>query len=281
MRKTASKEDQKHSPSSGDKSEVLGPPLPPGFKQSKESDDEEGTYGPSLPPGFKKPEDSEEEDCFGPPLPPGHIREEVSSEEEGEIIGPLPPSSSDMKNVKTVAEQFEERATKMKDRLQGKDESSAPKRETWMTELPDNYKSFGLGPRSFRKNALPENDDRSVWTDTPADQERKLRERLLAKTQGKDKKPQAEPKLSERDRMIADQVDAYNQSERNQSLMDMHTSSRKRKAEEANEKKERRPFDREIDLQVNRFDEAQRKNLIKKSAKLDSRFAHSKDKVFL
>lgn len=51
--------------------------------------------------------------------------------------------------------------------------------------------------------------------------------------------------------------------------------------EEANEKKERRPFDREIDLQVNRFDEAQRKNLIKKSAKLDSRFSHGKDKVFL
>ena len=36
--------------------------------------------------------------------------------------------------------------------------------------------------------------------------------------------------------------------------------------------KERRPFDRDLDLQVNRLDEAQRKAIIKRSQELGSRF---------
>ena len=41
------------------------------------------------------------------------------------------------------------------------------------------------------------------------------------------------------------------------------------------EKKERQPFDRDRDLKVNKFDDAQRKAIIKKSAMLNSRFQHS------
>jgi Protein of unknown function (DUF3752) len=37
--------------------------------------------------------------------------------------------------------------------------------------------------------------------------------------------------------------------------------------------KERRRFDRDQDLQVNRFDEAQKKGVIKKAQLLDTRFA--------
>ncbi|PIK52432.1 hypothetical protein BSL78_10682 [Apostichopus japonicus] len=271
------------------KEEVLGPPLPPGFKQtpddSGEDDDDDDTYGPSLPPGFKGvDEDSDEDDSFGPPLPPGHKMQEVSSEEEGEIIGPLPPSAADGTSRQSIVKQFEERSKRMKDKLEGKDTVAAPKREAWMMELPDNFKSFGVGPRTFRKKALPENDDRSVWTDTPAEQERKLREKLVAKTQGKKKsKEKPEPEISEKDRQVAEQVEAYNSNQRSKSLMDMHSHNRKRKQEEGEgeKKNERRPFDRDIDLQVNKFDDAQRKHLIKKSAKLDTRFSHGKEKVFL
>ena len=50
------------------------------------------------------------------------------------------------------------------------------------------------------------------------------------------------------------------------------------KKNKKDEKSERRPFDREIDLQVNRFDEAQKKSIIKKAQQLDTRFGAGKSK---
>lgn len=48
-------------------------------------------------------------------------------------------------------------------------------RETWMTELPPELQHIGLGARTFKKRSGPEKADRSIWTDTPADRERKAR----------------------------------------------------------------------------------------------------------
>lgn len=44
-----------------------------------------------------------------------------------------------------------------------------------MTELPPEMKDFGLGPRTFKRRADDRSGDRSVWTDTPADRERKAK----------------------------------------------------------------------------------------------------------
>lgn len=44
-----------------------------------------------------------------------------------------------------------------------------------MTELPPELKSFGFGPRTFKRRADDKSGDRSVWTDTPADRERKAK----------------------------------------------------------------------------------------------------------
>lgn len=64
--------------------------------------------------------------------------------------------------------------------------------------------------------------------------------------------------------------------------MSMHTKKMKEKAKEkADKPAERRPFDRDADLQVNRFDEAQKQRLLKKSQELNTRFSHSKDRMFL
>lgn len=48
-------------------------------------------------------------------------------------------------------------------------------RDTWMTELPPELQHIGLGARTFKKRSGPDNKDRSVWTDTPADRERKAK----------------------------------------------------------------------------------------------------------
>lgn len=58
-----------------------------------------------------------------------------------------------------------------------KDSSKPITRESWMTELPPEMKDFGLGPRTFKRRADDKSGDRSVWTDTPADREKKAKVR--------------------------------------------------------------------------------------------------------
>ncbi|KFV73850.1 GPALPP motifs-containing protein 1, partial [Dryobates pubescens] len=202
-----------------------------------------------------------------------------SSEEDDDLIGPMPaegPVESD------VTKDFERRAQRMKEKLTSAD-SDEPKqitRELWMTELPPELKSFGFGPRTFKRRANDSSGDRSVWTDTPADRERKAKEREEAKkSTSKDNEDSA---LSGRDRRLVEQVTSYNESKRSESLMDMHQKKLKSKAsEEKSKPQERRPFDRDQDLQVNRFDEAQKKALLRKSRDLNSKFEHSKGNMFL
>ncbi|XP_066517015.1 GPALPP motifs-containing protein 1 [Hoplias malabaricus] len=262
----------------------FGPALPPGYNKQESSPERPPVLGPALPPGFKKQDYDEEEDkdegTIGPALPPGYTAESSSSEgEDDAYIGPMPAKEAAQSSV---ALDFERRAKKMKDKLLGLDnEPEELKRETWMTELPPELQHIGLAARTFKKRSGPENKDRSIWTDTPADRERKARERQEAKEKGEPAKEDGPP-LSQKDLDMAEKVSKYNESKRGESLLSMHAKKMKRKAkEDSNKPVERRPFDRDSDLQVNRFDEAQKKALLKKSQELNTRFSHSKDKMFL
>ncbi|XP_015226710.1 PREDICTED: GPALPP motifs-containing protein 1 [Cyprinodon variegatus] len=262
----------------------FGPALPPGFKKQQSSPERPPVLGPALPPGFHRAaydsdggEDGE--GLPGPALPPGYQAECSSSEEEDEdVIGPMPPKGP-VQN--SVALEFEQRAQRMKEKLTGQETPEVLSRESWMTELPPELQHIGLGARTFKKRSGPENKDRSIWTDTPADRERKARERLEGKKTG-EAKDDSVPQLSRRDMEMAEKVSKYNDSKRAESLMSLHSKKLKEKAKEKADKPvERRPFDRDADLQVNRFDEAQKQRLLKKSQELNTRFSHSKDKMFL
>lgn len=90
------------------------------------------------------------------------------------------------------------------------------------------------------------------------------------------------PQLSRKDLEMAEKVSQYNESKRAESLMSLHSKKMKEKAKEKADKPvERRPFDRDADLQVNRFDDAQKQRLLKKSQELNTRFSHSRDRMFL
>uniref|UniRef100_A0A3Q3WZF3 GPALPP motifs-containing protein 1 n=1 Tax=Mola mola TaxID=94237 RepID=A0A3Q3WZF3_MOLML len=231
-------------------------------RQDKEDD---GFFGPALPPGFKK-----QQNFLGPALPPGYQADSSSSEDE-DAIGPM-PSKEPVQN--SVALDFERRAQQMKDKLTGEDTPEVLSRETWMTELPPELQHIGLGARTFKKRSGPENKDRSIWTDTPADRERKARKGEVEKDDVS--------QLSRKDLEMAEKVTKHNESTRAESLMSLHTKTMKEKAKEkANQPVERKPFDRETDLQVNRFDDAQKQRLLKKSQELNTRFSHSKDRMFL
>ncbi|KFP87338.1 GPALPP motifs-containing protein 1, partial [Acanthisitta chloris] len=284
--------------------ETEGDPAPKKMKriQEDDDDDDDGFFGPALPPGFKKQDDSPERPIIGPALPPGFRKPSEdtrssrsfigpsvssesfpqatdSSEEEDSLIGPVPakgPVESD------VTKEFERRAQRMKEKLTSaeNDEPKQITRESWMTELPPELKSFGFGPRTFKRRADDKSGDRSIWTDTPADRERKAKEREEAKMSTS--KDNEEMVLSGRDKRLIEQVTSYNESKRSESLMDMHQKKLKSKAsEEKTKPQERKPFDRDQDLKVNRFDEAQKKALIRRSRDLNSKFEHSKGNMFL
>ncbi|CAH2224033.1 Hypothetical predicted protein [Pelobates cultripes] len=162
--------------------------------QSSAEEEDDGFFGPALPPGFKKTSDSPERPIIGPALPPGFSRnldddstddsgssnhssceEQVESSGDEHVIGPVPTGGP---VTSSVAEDFERRAWKMKQKLTGNDDDGSKKisRESWMTELPPEMTSFGLGPRSFKRKTNEKSGDRTIWTDTPADRERKAKE---------------------------------------------------------------------------------------------------------
>ncbi|KAM9817353.1 GPALPP motifs-containing protein 1 [Neosynchiropus ocellatus] len=258
----------------------FGPALPPGFKKKQCSPERPPFLGPALPPGFRKAayednsDDENDEGGFsGPALPPGYQVEPATSEDEEDVIGPLPAKGPVQDSV---ALDIERRAKKMKEKLTGQDVPEVQTRDTWMTELPPELQHIGLGARTFKKRSGPEKGDRSIWTDTPADRERKAREYQEKKKKGEVEK-ETVPQVSEKELKIADK-----ETKRSESLMSLHAKSMKEKAKEkAGEPAERRAFDRDTDLQVNRFDEAQKKQLLKKSQDLNTRFSHSRDKMFL
>ncbi|XP_071771106.1 GPALPP motifs-containing protein 1 isoform X2 [Centroberyx gerrardi] len=263
----------------------FGPALPPGFKKQQSSPERPPVLGPALPPGFRRAADDDDNDDEdgegfpGPALPPGYQAEPSSSDGEDEdVIGPMPAKHSVQDSV---AQDFERRAQRMKEKLTSDDGPEVLTRETWMTELPPELQHIGLGARTFKKKSGPENKDRSIWTDTPADRERKIMERLEGKKKD-EKEKDSVPEMSHKDLAMAEKVSKYNDSKRAESLMTLHTKKMKQKAEEKSDQPvERRPFDRDNDLQVNRFDEAQKQRLLKKSQELNTRFSHSKDRMFL
>ena len=64
--------------------------------------------------------------------------------------------------------------------------------------------------------------------------------------------------------------------------MTLHSKKQKKEAlTKVKEPVERKAFDRDADLQVNRFDEAQKERLLKKSLELNTKFSHSKERMFL
>ncbi|XP_044143267.1 GPALPP motifs-containing protein 1 [Bufo gargarizans] len=259
-------------------------------------DDDDEFFGPALPPGFTRPSDSPERLVIGPALPPGFKRQSSDSEDgsdykgssdkyktaadddDDDVIGPLPAKGHVQSSV---AEDIERRALKMKQKLTSKDdELKNPARESWMTELPPELTNFGLGPRTFKRRTNERSKDRSDWTDTPADREKKEREKQEGKASSS--KGDEVPQVSQRDKRLAEQVSTYNDSKRSEPLIDLHRKKLKRKADEDEGKpKERRPFDREEDLKVNRFDDAQKKALLRKSKELNTKFSHGNSSMFL
>lgn len=259
----------------------------------EESGDEDDMYGPALPPHLlqKKKDGIEpsqsQKRVLGPTLPKGYVPsastmpvpeegESSESDEDGFVLGPI-PSAEKIDEEEYRIRQLEYRAKKMKDKLQGKGEDKPMQRESWMLELPEDRKSFcGLEARQFRRKAPMERGDRSVWTDTPADKERKAQ--MGTDEDARDYAPE-DIAAKKRDEKLSEMVESYNSKKRAEPLIDMH-KKKKKEMEPKEGKKERRPFSREEDMNVNKFDDVQKEKILKKARHLNDRFS-SGDRKFL
>jgi len=174
---------------------------------------------------------------------------------------------------------LQQRAEHLKRKFNQKDEeddNKTDKREKWMLELPeDRADKFGLGPRKFKKRASGDKSNRSLWTETP---------NSSGKSKGEEPPPPEDDEyelelLSRHDKMMDEMVKKVDGRRSKKSLLQLHQDKLKTdKESKAEEKTERRPFDRNIDLQANRFDEAQKKSILKKAQLLDTRFSQGKSK---
>lgn len=266
-----------------EKTEIIGPALPPHLIARKLQDESHSpehnqpSIGPALPPAGFTPAKNATGDSSESELSPFSEEEDEpdAAENDDDLIGPMPGTSTSKAQL-----ELEKRALEMKLRRFDDDDSkpsNATAREDWMLELPDIRKvaDMGLGARQFRTREKLEIGDRSVWTDTPSDRERK-------KTSGghssRDAKRDHEreieqARIAERDKQQEEQVKRHKKKhKRDKSLLDIHQKKLKKEKKDK-EEPTRRPFDRNVDLHANRFDDAQKKAIMKKAQLLDTRFS--------
>ncbi|XP_077514989.1 GPALPP motifs-containing protein 1-like isoform X3 [Amblyomma americanum] len=240
-------------------------------------------YGPSLPPGFA--DTSPKPAIIGPVLPPGFSAAKQCSEQDehdddsdgsDDVIGPMPSEAVGADYADDgAARDIDRRATNMKRRLEGKDEAE-PRREEWMTHLPDNLGlRIGLGARTFRKNMEDPTADRSAWTDTPADKAKKS-EQKKSKKADDEVETSRHQKRHRQEKELEEQLAQYTKEKRSESLLDIHR--KKKKEEKKNEVKERREFNRDEDLKISRIDSRASKALINNAAFLNSKFSSGERK---
>ena len=281
----------------------IGPMIPAHLQKNQESQDSDSDSddcGPRLPSQpcrgpappdttDARPDNNDEEssdDDYGPSLPPHLMNKQteaaVTQEDDSsddEFVGPKLTEITTEVNRESVEAEVEMRARRMRDKLDGKDEG-VKQRESWMLELPEEKANrFGLGARQFsRKGVSERGGDRSAWTDSPAEKERKLREGDTGEDAPADPVDVAARMRDERMEKVSKDL---KQKRGPDSLMDMHEKKLKKEKkakEEKGEVKERRPFDRDIDLKANQFDEAMKKNMLKAAAKIDNRFSSGAQK---
>ena len=276
-----------------------------------DSEEDGSAYGPALPPHLRKDrkresdDEEEEQEILGPRPPPGYSREKKAESESesdgGEVIGPLPPKpgeDSGVSSSSTAAADVERRSRKMLDKIEGRNAALEPKRETWMLELPaEKAKNFGLGPRSFNRSSGAaessgkKREARQAWAETPEMRAKRDRGETVddaddvgggGGADGSEDKDVLEYLASiKRDEEMEKVTKELREKRGTESLMDKHSkklSKKAKKEKDSGKTKERRPFDRDIDLQANRFDNAAKEAMLKRARQLDNRFSSGSSK---
>lgn len=100
-------------------------------------------------------------------------------------------------------------------------------REKWMLELPpEKAANLGLGARQFRKREGPDMSNRSEWTDTPSDKQRKIQEPKTSEVSDIDALKQVA--IQKRDEQM-EKLAETSEKRKPYSLLEMHQEKLKKK----------------------------------------------------
>uniref|UniRef100_A0A8R1DK20 DUF3752 domain-containing protein n=2 Tax=Caenorhabditis japonica TaxID=281687 RepID=A0A8R1DK20_CAEJA len=259
-----------------------GPQLPSWLTKDEKTteDKEENVYGPSIPNfaesgrSEEKEEnednDEDENECsssYGPSIP-ANFRPQVGpslpvANDSDDEIGPMPMSKGNEEREAI------ERAYRIVMQKEAEDEekNAQPKREEWMTSVPKSLGNFGLGARTFKKGTVSERD--ATWEDAP----------------GAKKKRKEEPRSVQAAGVAASdarQAGIVAEKAAGPSLLELHQKKRNEKlANPGYTPGERRPFDREKDMEVRGLKPGASKDAVDRMKEFTDRFANGKDQRFL
>lgn len=276
---------------------MCGPSLPPHMRRTdckNETPDAksmppttpvEKKYGPQLPSDFAAGSSYESHNAYQEQKHDSSMVDvsDIDDDDDDDIIGPV------LDHISSKSEahlELEKRALELKlaklTEFERKNDDSIQNREEWMLELPilRTVADLGVTARQFRTKERDEIKDRSSWTETPRDREDKLKKKPSVVEDVVKTRHQKTERMH-RERRDAEQEEAARKHKkkhkRDESLLEIHQKKLKKKADKA-EPEERRPFSRDTDLKVNRFDDAQKKSILKKAQLLDTRFGSGQSK---
>lgn len=285
LTKNQKSEDNQGEEEEEDAAVFYGPQIPsknvenPGEKSEKSEKIQSGVYGPSIPGKIAEnleKDDKEDEDddedypgaSYGPSIPSNRaygpsIPPPAGQEDSDDEIGPMPVQAG---NEEKEAIERAYRMVMQKDQ-EDEEKNSQPKREEWMTSVPKKLGNFGLGARTFKKGTASERD--STWEDAPGAKKKRREEQKTAKSVG------AAAADARQEAIVAGKTQGP-------SLLELHQKQREEKVKDAGYLPgERRPFDRDKDMEVRGLKPGGAKDAVEKMKELQGRFANSKEKKFL
>ncbi|CAJ0645019.1 6516_t:CDS:2 [Entrophospora sp. SA101] len=258
------------------------------YKNLYEKNLNETIIGPRLP--YKEsidPNTPTKKRIIGPAMMPyteDFDSYESEQEEVEDIIGPVLPKSfgkeqdeDDSSYLSTTIKEFEERAEKMRQKLESNTKEKTDKsleRGEWMLVPPSSNflggSTTSMKSRKFKqKTTDPSSADNSLWTETPAERKERLQKEVITgqkRKRASDKDEDEEMKYTEIDLKRAELVKEYNEHHRPKSLLEQHQENYKKSKKWEKDDVSRRPFDREKDLMSRRPMDSRKRNELLGSA---------------
>ncbi|KAK8074818.1 hypothetical protein PG997_009481 [Apiospora hydei] len=263
-------------------------------------DDEDASHGPAPPPSAPQQQQPQPKRIQGPAPPPAPLAElppnppdsDSDDDSDDDDYGPALPTSSAHQARQSQA------AAALHSARQAA-ESTAPQRDGWMLAPPTGdelnhaqdptklrARKFNSGPRASTSGG---GEISSIWTETPEQKRKRLEDAVLGRSgansggaagsSSSSGQPQPPKTLEEEER--AERIRNNIQKARGPSLLEAHQrgdgKGNARAAEEEEDDPSKRAFDREKDMKLGgRIGNAQRNELLKKSANFGDRFSKGK-----
>ncbi|KAI9278699.1 hypothetical protein BDA99DRAFT_531444 [Phascolomyces articulosus] len=272
---------------------------PAAVAATEEGDEDPDAFAPALPPDLlearkqQKAEKSNNDTSSssgsgrrrrapaGPALPSRY-----DNDDDEYVVGPSLPTNYNPEQdaVRSAVQDIEERAKRSKEAMEaeksGATSEKKVERPEWMLLPPEVDFLRGADSsrsRGFSSSNLTEKEkDRSVWTDTPADKERRRNlKRKQAEEEAKAGPSLPPPKYSRHEQELKQNISQHNMMERPKSLVELHREQGRKNRKKETEDVASRPFDREKDLlngPKKGMDKRQKQELLKSARELGGRF---------